>query len=491
MEIKFNQTLCRHLRRAVDQIQTQEQTQEVRLPDTMPDIGRVLGAWGKPLIRSKEWRNGGMNVTGGVMAWVLYTPEDGSEPRSYETWIPFQLKWEFPETQRDGFIYTQPLLRAIDARSTSARKMMVRANISALGRGLESVETEIYSPQEVPEDVQLRTAVYPMELPCECGEKLFQTDDELDAPPMEKVLRYDVRPVIQEQRVMASRLVFRGKSLVHILYLSDGKVCAWEGEVPFSQFADLDGEYGSNATAQITPLLTNMELDMVENRLQLKTSLAVQYLIYDRCMVELVEDAYSPRRSVELQQQELQLPMRLDLRTELLQPEQTIHGDAETIVDVCMHSDHPQRQQNGDSVGLSVPGAFQMLYYDPAGNLQSGTARFEMNTGLEADANALVDGSVVDMEKPQAILSGDGVGLSGAIQLAVSTFAQRGQPMVTGLELGELRESDPQRPSLILRRYDGLSLWDMAKECGSTVEEICRANGGEPEPGKMVLIPVS
>ena len=66
MELQFNKEVCSCLRRLVDRSLAQEQTQEFRLPDGMPDIGRVLGAWGQVLIRSKEWRSGEMTISGGV-----------------------------------------------------------------------------------------------------------------------------------------------------------------------------------------------------------------------------------------------------------------------------------------------------------------------------------------------------------------------------------------------------------------------------------------
>ena len=64
--------------------------------------------------------------------------------------------------------------------------------------------------------------------------------------------------------------------------------------------------------------------------------------------------------------------------------------------------------------------------------------------------------------------------------------------MVTALEPGQVREPDPARPSLILCRSEGNGLWELARSCGSTVEAIQEANGlsGEPEPGRMLLIPV-
>ena len=65
-------------------------------------------------------------------------------------------------------------------------------------------------------------------------------------------------------------------------------------------------------------------------------------------------------------------------------------------------------------------------------------------------------------------------------------------PMVTALDLGELRQPDPMRPSLILRRSEGKSLWELSKETGSTVLAIQEANGlqSEPDDTQMLLIPV-
>ena len=173
MQLQFQQEACSCLQRPVSQINTQEQTQEIKLPEGMPDIGRVLGAWGQILIRGKEWHSGGAGVSGGVLAWVLYTPEDGSEVRSVDTWIPFQSSWELRDIQRDGVIHIWPLLSGIDARCVSARKIMLRCQISLYGQAFVQTDTMLYLPQQVPEDVQLLKNSYPMLLPKEAGEKQF------------------------------------------------------------------------------------------------------------------------------------------------------------------------------------------------------------------------------------------------------------------------------------------------------------------------------
>ena len=76
--------------------------------------------------------------------------------------------------------------------------------------------------------------------------------------------------------------------------------------------------------------------------------------------------------------------------------------------------------------------------------------------------------------------------------MELTTRAEQTIPMVTGVELGQRKQPDPNRPSLILRRAGEQRLWDIAKVSGSTMEAIQRANSlsGEPVPDQILLIPV-
>ena len=98
MELQFPKSALSYLRRAAWEVKNEEQTQEVRLADSFPDIGKILGAWGQPLVRSKEWLSSSMRISGGIMVWVLYMPEEGGMPRCVESWIPSQMQWDFPQT---------------------------------------------------------------------------------------------------------------------------------------------------------------------------------------------------------------------------------------------------------------------------------------------------------------------------------------------------------------------------------------------------------
>lgn len=497
MELQFKSETCRCLTAAVREVRSAELTQEVRLTDGMPDIGRVVASWGQIVLRSKEWQRDQVCVSGGIMVWTLYVPEDGTQPRCVDTWMPFQLKWELSGENREGPIRVCPLLRFVDSRCVSVRKIMVRASLAALGEALSPMSAEVYAPTELPDDIQVLQNTYPIRLPKEAGEKTFLIDEDLSLPAgaaeIEKLLAYTMEPQLQEKRVAGDKVILRGIGKLHMVYrCPEGKIHGADLEMAISQYAQLEEIYGTEALADVLMGITSLELTQGEgNQLRLKCGMVAQYLISDRFLAELTEDAYSPQRDVELQMADLELPVMLENRAENISVRQQLPGVTGETADLTFLPDFPRQSRNGDKVMLDLTGQFQVIYYAPDGSLQGSMARWEENMQLPADpaANMVF---LVQMQNAQAIAGMDEMSLSGQYVLQLHTFAAQGMPMVTGLEIGPERERDPARPSLILCRPDGETLWEMAKRTGSTVADIRRANNltAEKQENRMLLIPV-
>lgn len=497
--MQFDRISVPYLQKLTDQLRCQEQTLEVRLPDGMPDIGRVLGAWGQVIVRSKEWGSGTMSLSCGVMAWVLYMPEDEGCVQSVEAWLPFNIKWDLPETRYDGKILASCLLKNVDARSTSARKLMVRANLEAMGEAWQSGEAQVPVPADTPEDVAVLTATYPVLLPTEAGEKMFLLEEQLNLPAncprVEKIMHYSLHPEILEKKVMAGKVVFRGVGKVHILYRGeDCRLYTWDCELPFSQYADLDGEYDGEPEVSIRCCVTSLDVSLDENGdFYLKAGLLGQYLLWNRTVITVAEDAYSPRREMTLKQEQLELPAVLDQTSQTILTEKSVQADIQQIVDVtfCPRFGEQERTQTG--ISLMLPGQMQMLYYDPEGVLQGITVPWEGKWDIPVSEECCVDTQITSAGKPQAITGAGSVSLRAEVNVNAVTTAGQGIPVIAGAEMGELEKVNPNRPSLILCRVGKRRLWDVAKQCGSTVEAIRQANSlqGEPDSNAVLLIPIA
>ncbi len=496
MELPFEKTVSRFWQQKLYTPVMKEETQEVKLPESMPDIGRVIAAWGQVVLRGKEWRGGHIGLNGGVMVWVLYAPEDGSEPRRLESWLPFQARAEHSHEGEDGVIRAECVLCSTDARSVSSRKLMLRCSVGLLVQTLVPREAEVFSPGKLPEDIQVLERTYPMILTRETGERTFLIDEQIPMPQgmaqPKKLIYYRMSPRITEQKVLGSRAVFRGVGELHLLCQDEAeKLFSVDLEVPLAQYLDLEGDYEEAAEVSNLLCLTSLEAEPDEaGGIRVKCGVVSQYIINAPTVVRCLEDAYSPSRELELVQQELLLPAWLEEQVRQIELGERLTGD-EVPVDAIFFPDLPVVTRQPGGAEIRCGGSFQTLSEAADGSWQGKVLRTVRTEQLMTECDTipctwLRSGTALRRE-------GSGWAAQQRMELKLSSVCTRPITMVAGIRASERREPDPDRPSIIVRsRKPEETLWDIAKYCGSTVSAIQRLNKleQEPEENRLLLIPV-
>lgn len=495
LETVFQRTELPCMRMALSEVQNVEVTQEIRVPDDLPDVGSIVSAWGQVIARGKEWRSESVRINGGMMVWVLYLSEDGEGAFCLDTWIPFQADWMLPEGTPEGTIAVTPLTRFVDARSVSPKRIMIRAGAGILGEIMCPERLGIFDPKGNTDGIELLRTRHSVRVPKEAGEKTFDLEGTSpDGKSAGKPVYYTAGTEISEQKVLANKIAFRGNCVVHVLYAEEnGNLMAEDIAIPFSQIAELKGSHGSDAQVLFRMCVTNLEMEPnPDEEYTVKCSISGQYIVDDLVEVETVEDAYSPGRIMNLERDEIDMPKVVEYKMQNVIMEQEISAEASEILDTTILPDFPKQFKDGDKVSLEIPGTVQVLYRTDSGSLKSGTARWEVKTSqlLSQDERlTVIPGSI---QEPRVSSENGTVNVHGELPLQLCRMGVQDILVITGLEIGEDLEPDPQRPSMILKRPGKSSLWELAKSCGSTIDAIRKANNlqEEPKPGQVLLIPV-
>ncbi len=499
MELQFDKKSVPYLGRVLMESQAQEVTQELRLNDGMPDIGRVICAWSQPILRSKEWRGDYVALTGGLMVRVLYAPEDGSGVQWVESWLPFQMKWPIQGGDSDGMLRMQCCPGSVDARTVSARKIMVRGTLCVLAEAYCNKKVELAVPPEAQEDIQLLRNIHPLRLTREIGEKEFQIEEELPFPDSaktpDKLVNYAIRPEITEQDVSGDKVVFRGNANVHVIYLSeDGELCACDLVHSFSQLAHLDQSYDTQAEANVRAEVTSWEAELTaDGKLSIKCSLVGQYAVDDSIVAELVEDAYSTIHEVKTECAEIMVPAILEKKDMEILLNGEILGKASEVIDVSVSCGIPDISRAEDGFVGEQPVFASVVYRGEDGLLHGASARWEEKFSLATKGGTKTEVRPGSYPNVETSAGTDGVKISGRCAVAVQQIASEELSMISGMEIGDQRKLDPNRPSVILRRVGDNSLWDLAKQYRSTVSSIMNMNHleGKPDTQQMLLIPIT
>ena len=474
---------------------TREESQEYKLPESMPDVGRVIAAWGQTVLRGKEWRSDHIGLNGGVMVWVLYAPEDGSGPRRLESWVPFHIRMDHSHDGEDGAIRAECVLCGVDARSLSSRKLMLRCQIGVMVQTLVPKTAELYNPGALPEDIQVLDRTYPMVLTRETGEKTFLADEQLTlpqgTPALSRILYSRLTPRITEQKLLGSRAVFRGVGELHLLAQDEGeKLCSLDLQVPFAQYLDLEGAYEEGAEVSNLLCVTSLETEPSEGGVRVRCGMVSQYIINAPTVVRCIADAYSNDRELSLELQEVVLPAWLDEQVSEIELGERLTGD-EVPVDAIFFPDLPMVTKQPGGAEIRCGGAFLTLSEGADGSLTGKTLRCTRTGAQRTECDTVpctwLRGGVGLRRE------GSGWALEQAMELKLESVCTKPISMIMGIRAGERREPDPERPSVIIRaRKPEETLWDIAKYCGSTVSAIQRLNKleSEPEERRLLLIPV-
>ena len=162
MELTIKEQPLHYLRkRRFDPIY-QEQTAEITVPESLPDMDRIVDCWGTVILQEKRCEDGVAQLNGGIQAGVLYVPAGEGEVRTLEAWLPFRIKKNVELAE--GCLLSQSFLKSLDARMVNPRKALVRANLGVELTALSPEQLELAAVEDPPEALQQQQNQYSMSL---------------------------------------------------------------------------------------------------------------------------------------------------------------------------------------------------------------------------------------------------------------------------------------------------------------------------------------
>ncbi|MFI3313247.1 MAG: DUF3794 domain-containing protein [Eubacteriales bacterium] len=490
MELQFTTNTSEYLKEIFCDTISQEETGEVLVPDSYPDVERMLDCSATVVLRSKD----SQQVSGAILATALYAPEDFGTPKALEYYIPFRIKCQGAA----GGTVVDCHVQSADARMLGPRKVLVRVRLAGTVKGYDKEQEERYTYDPQPgEDLELMTNTYTILRPVELSEKTFTISEELELSPggvaMEKVIHHHVCPQITEAKMMGGKGVFKGHLAGKILYEAQESLYTWEFEVPFSQYVDVLGDYDQEEL-QVTPMLTEVQLDGLGNGgCLLHAQLLTQCAVLGKHQMEVVEDAYSLGHQFLPQWKVLTPTSRLNQQTFTQVGRYMAPCPAKTMVYTQCWLGEPEVFQRNQRREIIVPVYGSLLYEDVQGQHQCHNAKFEVKFETEMWEDCICHPTATLSGAPVALVAGDEVELRCPLTLQVEIWSETQMQTLCGGELTEPLDKKTY-PSVILRPVgEGDTLWSLAKGCRTTARAIQQANQmGEQEQiqSKMLLIPI-
>lgn len=480
----------------------QEETQEAIVPDACPDILRIVEVCAQAFPARSEAGEGQATVVGMIRANVLYLPETGTMLQTMPLRLPFSVRLDIPGLSSDGILEMSARITRADARLLNPRKILLRCDllveVTALHRREYAVSSGVHYPERG--HICQRQERMEYERLSAAPRRIFPISEEVrlagSQPPVLLSARGSV--CCTESRVIGSKLIFKGKTEVELLLQTpDGETERRVESFPFSQILDAKGaEEGGNCQVR----LELSEFSCVQPlddpfHLMVEGEILAMGQVRETQEMDILLDLYSTTHEMELERREVHLcgpcqrtviPQTL---RDLLETEDVVRGvcDSRFIPGLVLSA----REQ--DAFVLTTHGRISVLYLDEERQPRLMEKDVELTGRLNClPGTELIQVTVVPGELYLSPCAG-GIEVRVGVEFIALTACPLSVDSISKATLGELRSTEGVRPSVILRLPEhGESLWDLAKACGTTREEIVQANeltNDEIPQGKMLLIP--
>lgn len=482
-----------------------EESMETIVPDSFPDAETISGCWANLTMRSKECSAGRATISGSAKANIIYEPADGTAPRSLSLTMPFNLEYYAPSVTEDSRSMVQLSLLAAEGRVVNSRKLQVRLTIGAQFSIYDPAEITYCSELTCEEPLEVMNTELSMLMCSHMKEKNFTIKDELQLndgkPSVSDILMYDLSFIVNDKKMVGSKLVYKGDVAVAVAYRSPEDVIDSQVfTLPFSQIVDFD-----NADEDCDPVLTlvptaidlQISDDYTEslNRFQLELGVAAQVALLTQQEIKPIVDVYSIERSCQTSTAELKYTSLLDamcLEKEAREDVQTSEPVSKVLT-VAVSLPKREVRHSGDQMEIRQVVEATALCLSSSGKLFSEKKRMELPVSMALASDARADVRVGLRGVPNATAMGSTVSFDIPIGFEVEALADASVDVVESVQLADAAYDKKSMPSArILLRAEG-DLWQMAKRYGARVDDIMALNGIEDRSeelgGRMLLIP--
>lgn len=460
------------------------------VPDSFPDIGRVVCAYGTAAVKDQTPQNGRLLVSGTVKTTVLYQPEDERGMRRLSIPISFAHIEECDGLDAETVCFVVCRVAEVEASPVNSRKLNVSAQLCFDVEGYqkttctvtEGVEGEAVQILATPRSVSLISQLQT------CPITVLEDANLSDASDL-LLLHSTCKMRVTEGRAMNGKVVLKGEAVVSCLALQeDDAVRVLTHSTPFTQILempDLSEDDALSVKIAVREADCRLEPDGL-----LSYTVNAQALASTRELhtVQCIDDLYLPGRELHIQQEKTilhSMPIGVPFAAEASADVPTAQAVSHVVAAeaVCCGAKH-----TGEEIQLTA--AVQVLYLSEEQQLCA------LQRTLPFTAPCAVPGEVSQLDlSARAVPAGEhGIALTLSVSGVYSNEEHCAFRYITALEAVD-SSADSGGVTLILR-YIGEEqpLWDIAKACGATIEAIRKANelpeDADHVSDTMLLIPV-
>ena len=475
------------------------------VPDSKPDILNTICTSGVVCIYKKEVLEGKVRIDGNINTYIMYIPDDENDKvRGITTTLDFSENIQIANVNEEMNCRVITRLKSIEAKVINGRKIGIKAAIQ--------VEVKVYSNEtiaivnSIPNSDGIQTLQENLLVNSLVGmgeNKIFAKDTiSINSEDnLAEILKTNLCICNKDVKISYNKILAKADAQIKIMYLTeDNRIESVLANIPIVGFIDIPDVTEENI-CDLEYEIRNIVLkpnQTEEHSIYVEIEVGVMANVYEEKEISLIQDLYSPSENLEFNQRNITTMTDKRSNKDTLQIREKVTlegiGDRNIIdVEVIPRIEKEHKKDNRIIYEGELELNFILSNNDLQVEIRSAKIPFDYSVdNLENGEEIFTNMEIEVLNKDFIVQDGGIITCNIDLEITLNSYKTSKLNVIDEIQTnGEREKEDYSIMMYIVKKGD--SLWKIAKDYGSTVEDIIRTNGIENEnlimPGQKIFIP--
>lgn len=475
------------------------------VPDSKPDILNTICTSGVVSIYKKESQDEKVRLDGAINTYIMYMP-DGTDDtvRGLNTTVDFSENISVSNCKEGMNVISDVNVKSIEGKVINGRKVGIKATLEVSLKIYLNEDVEVINEIQDESNVQILKEDLRVNSLVGCGNTKIYAKDNIQIDNMDnlaEILKIQVCLVDRDVKISYNKVLTKAEAEIRIMYLTeDNRINTINYKIPVVGFIDIPNVSEENI-CDVNYEIKNIIIkpnSQEEHSIYVEIEIEVICCVYEEKQINLIQDMYSPMEKIDFEKKQIMTMTDKQNVTNMKQIREKVNlKDIEglNLIDVDVVPTIINENKINSKILYEAELNLKFIFQNSRTQITIKEAKipFEYTVENLQNGESLNTNSNVEIKSKDFIIQDGGdINCNIDVQTDTNMYRTANINMIDSIEEnGDREEQDYSIVVYIVKKGD--TLWNIAKEFGSTVDGIARVNGIEDRnqiyPGQKLYIP--
>ena len=461
--------------------------QDILVPDTKPDVMKIIQVEAVPFVGMAEVVDSGIRVTGEITYYIIYRAMDRDKTRGISMTYPFSQTINVENAKKGMNARVTAATRNIIYSLPNERKVSIKTELVFRYVITEKGDIELIQGMQDSEDIETKMSQDVFYNVISVKQEILDAKEDIvvteNVPPIGEILRVSSNITNTDYKVSYNKILVKGDINVELLYLEAGNnenIFTYTATVPFTGMIEFDN-IAESYRFDIKYTLRNLEVVLGENNMvTISGEVIADAVMFEEKKVDYVNDFYSTNSNLNYDKSEVAVIKNKQVIDKQINVKDNIGvtDDKNRILTYNVSIEYLNTKVSGSNLYIDGPLKVMVTFEHRDTNIaDSKTYDMLVDTtiplGKEVDENNVE--TIITVENKSVTVQNGNVEANVTLNIAAEIENIDKITIIGNIEQENLNPDEFDSMYMYIVKK-GDNLWSIAKKYKTTVDKIANVN---------------